>query len=83
MSVFMVQGASAGIIGSLLGTLLGVLLATNLNNLMPILGALIDGASLPVAVDPLQVTIIAVVAMTVSPVVHALSFMARCRRTTR
>ncbi|KAH8269050.1 hypothetical protein KR044_006723 [Drosophila immigrans] len=63
MSVFMVQGASAGIIGSLLGTLLGVLLATNLNNLMPILGALIDGASLPVAVDPLQVTIIAVVAM--------------------
>ena len=58
MSVFMVQGASAGIIGSLLGTLLGVLLATNLNNLMPILGALIDGASLPVAVDPLQVTII-------------------------
>ncbi|WP_162870981.1 FtsX-like permease family protein, partial [Klebsiella pneumoniae] len=42
MSVFMVQGASAGIIGSLLGTLLGVLLATNLNNLMPILGALID-----------------------------------------
>ena len=66
MSVFMVQGASAGIIGSLLGTLLGVLLATNLNNLMPILGALIDGASLPVAVDPLQVTIIAVVAMAVS-----------------
>ncbi|WP_288708603.1 lipoprotein-releasing ABC transporter permease subunit LolC [uncultured Serratia sp.] len=63
MSVFMVQGASAGIIGSLLGTLLGVLLATNLN---PILGALIDGASLPVAVDPLQVTIIAVVAMAVS-----------------
>ncbi|WP_102786044.1 lipoprotein-releasing ABC transporter permease subunit LolC [Serratia marcescens] len=62
MSVFMVQGASAGIIGSLLG----VLLATNLNNLMPILGALIDGASLPVAVDPLQVTIIAVVAMAVS-----------------
>ena len=39
---------------------------TNLNNLMPILGALIDGASLPVAVDPLQVTIIAVVAMAVS-----------------
>ncbi|MNR56086.1 Lipoprotein-releasing system transmembrane protein LolC [compost metagenome] len=66
MSVFMVQGASVGIIGSLLGTLLGVLLASNLNNLMPILGALIDGASLPVAVDPLQVTIIAVAAMAVS-----------------
>jgi lipoprotein-releasing system permease protein len=66
MLVFMVQGASAGIIGSLLGTLLGVLLAINLNNLMPILGALIDGASLPVAVDPIQVTVIAVVAMAVS-----------------
>ncbi|KEY61016.1 lipoprotein-releasing ABC transporter permease subunit LolC [Serratia sp. DD3] len=66
MAVFMVQGASAGIIGSLLGTLLGVLLASNLNNLLPILGALIDGASLPVLVDPLQVTLIALVAMTIS-----------------
>jgi len=66
MAVFMVQGASAGIIGSLIGTLLGVLLASNLNNLMPVLGALIDGASLPVAIEPLQVTIITVVAMVVS-----------------
>ncbi|CAI0853346.1 Lipoprotein-releasing system transmembrane protein lolC [Serratia rubidaea] len=66
MAVFMTQGASAGIIGALLGTLLGVLLALNLNTIMPALGALIDGASLPVAVDPLQVTIIAVAAMVVS-----------------
>lgn len=66
MLVFIVQGASAGIIGSLLGILLGVLLANNLNNLMPILGTLIDGASLPVAIDPLQVTFIAVMAMAVS-----------------
>ncbi|NIG88086.1 lipoprotein-releasing ABC transporter permease subunit LolC [Serratia symbiotica] len=66
IAVFMVQGASAGIIGSLIGTLFGVLLASNLNNLMPVLGALIDGASLPVAVDPLQVTFIAVVAMVLS-----------------
>ena len=64
MSVFMVQ-APAPASSVLLGTA-RVLLATNLNNLMPILGALIDGASLPVAVDPLQVTIIAVVAMAVS-----------------
>ena len=34
----MVQGASAGIIGALLGTLLGVLLASQLNNLMPVIG---------------------------------------------
>ncbi|NIG98314.1 MAG: lipoprotein-releasing ABC transporter permease subunit LolC [Serratia symbiotica] len=66
MAVFMVQGASAGIIGSLIGTLFGVLLASNLNNLMPVLGAFIDGASLPAAVDPLQVTFIAVVAMALS-----------------
>ncbi len=66
MVVFMVQGASAGIIGSLIGTFFGVLLASNLNNLMQVLGAFIDGASLPVAVDPLQVTFIAVVAMAVS-----------------
>ncbi|QNK30833.1 lipoprotein-releasing ABC transporter permease subunit LolC [Serratia sp. JUb9] len=66
MAVFMTQGASAGIIGSLLGTLLGVVLALNLNTIMPALGALIDGASLPVAVEPLQVTIIAVAAMAVS-----------------
>ncbi|AHG22253.1 outer membrane-specific lipoprotein transporter subunit LolC [Chania multitudinisentens RB-25] len=66
MSVFMVQGASAGIIGSLLGTVLGVLLATHINSLGPLVGALLDGASLPVAVDPLQVTVIAVAAMAVS-----------------
>lgn len=66
MAVFMVQGASAGIIGSLIGTLFGVLLASNLNNLMPVLGVLIDGASLPVAVDSLQVTFIAMVAMALS-----------------
>lgn len=66
MAVFMVQGASAGIIGSLIGTLFGVLLASNLNNLMPVLGILIDGASLPVAIDPLEVIFIAVVAITLS-----------------
>jgi lipoprotein-releasing system permease protein len=66
MAVFMVQGASAGIIGSLLGALLGVLLASNLNRLMPLLGALLDGASLPVAIDPVQVTLIALAAMAVA-----------------
>lgn len=66
MAVFMVQGASAGIIGSLLGALLGVLLATNLNSLMPILGLLLDGAALPVAVEPTQVIVIVVAAMAIS-----------------
>ena len=63
MAVFMVQGASAGVIGALLGTGLGVLLASQLNNLMPIIGAFLDGGALPVAIEPLQVVIIALVAM--------------------
>ena len=62
MAVFMVQGASAGIVGALLGAVLGALLASQLNNLMPI-GAFLDGAALPVAIEPLQVIVIALVAM--------------------
>ncbi|WP_075181015.1 lipoprotein-releasing ABC transporter permease subunit LolC [Pantoea sp. 1.19] len=66
MLVFMVQGASAGIIGALLGALLGVLLASQLNTLMPIIGSLLDGAALPVAIEPLQVAAIALIAMLVA-----------------
>ncbi|HCB3029619.1 FtsX-like permease family protein, partial [Enterobacter cloacae complex sp.6730661] len=58
-----VQGASAGIVGALLGAVLGALLASQLNNLMPIIGAFLDGAALPVAIEPLQVIVIALVAM--------------------
>ena len=66
MAVFMVQGASAGIIGALLGAGLGALLASQLNNLMPIIGALLDGAALPVAIEPLQVIGIALAAMAIA-----------------
>ncbi|WP_413730694.1 lipoprotein-releasing ABC transporter permease subunit LolC [Sodalis sp. RH22] len=66
MLVFMVQGAGAGIIGALLGTGLGVLLASQLNNLMPVIGAFLDGAELPVDIDSLQVATIAVLAMVVA-----------------
>ncbi|RLR17799.1 lipoprotein-releasing ABC transporter permease subunit LolC, partial [Sodalis-like symbiont of Bactericera trigonica] len=52
MLVFIAQGASAGIVGALLGAGLGVLLASQLNRLMPVLGALLDGAVLPVAIKP-------------------------------
>ncbi|WP_312240997.1 lipoprotein-releasing ABC transporter permease subunit LolC [Pantoea sp.] len=64
--VFMVQGASAGIIGALLGTLLGVLLASQLNHLMPVIGLFLDGAALPVAINPWQVVTIALTAMAVA-----------------
>nr|VXZ86123.1 Lipoprotein-releasing system transmembrane protein lolC [Klebsiella pneumoniae] len=39
--------------------MLGALLASQLNNLMPIIGAFLDGAALPVAIEPLQVIVIA------------------------
>ena len=63
MLVFMVQGASAGIVGALLGTLLGVLLASQLNNLMPVIGLFLDGAALPVDISFWQVVTIAFTAM--------------------
>ncbi|WP_226569890.1 lipoprotein-releasing ABC transporter permease subunit LolC [Mangrovibacter yixingensis] len=66
MAVFMVQGAGAGIIGALAGAGLGVLLASQLNTLMPIIGAMLDGAALPVDINPVQVTVIALAAMAVA-----------------
>ncbi|MEQ9947946.1 lipoprotein-releasing ABC transporter permease subunit LolC [Pectobacterium aroidearum] len=66
MTVFMVQGGSAGVIGALLGALLGTLLASQLNTLMPILGVLLDGAALPVDIDPAQVVTIAISAMVIA-----------------
>ncbi|AXW87677.1 lipoprotein-releasing system transmembrane subunit LolC [Lonsdalea britannica] len=63
MALFMVQGGGAGVLGSLVGALFGVLLASQLNTLLPLLGLLIDGGSLPVVIEPLQVTVIALVAM--------------------
>ena len=63
MTVFMVQGASAGIIGSLCGALLGCLLASQLNHLLPVIGLLLDGAALPVDIHVGQVVIITLSAM--------------------
>ncbi|EJC1153306.1 lipoprotein-releasing ABC transporter permease subunit LolC [Cronobacter sakazakii] len=66
MAVFMVQGASAGVIGALFGALLGALLASQLNNLMPVIGAFLDGAALPVVIELWQVIGIALSAMAVA-----------------
>lgn len=63
MTVFMVQGASAGIVGSLIGAVLGCLLASQLNHLLPVIGLLLDGAALPVDIHPLQVAVITFSAM--------------------
>ncbi|MEN5015846.1 lipoprotein-releasing ABC transporter permease subunit LolC [Erwinia sp. Eh17-17] len=66
VTVFMVQGATAGIVGALLGALLGVLLASQLNNLMPVIGAFLDGAALPVNISLPQVATITVTAIVVA-----------------
>ena len=66
VAVFMVQGASAGVVGSILGALLGMLLASQLNNLMPVIGAFIDGASLPVEISLPQVITITITSVIVA-----------------
>lgn len=62
MSVFMVQGASAGIIGALLGAGLGVVFASQINVISG-LGEMLAGSNLPVDINILQVVLIAIVAM--------------------
>ncbi|OKP05645.1 outer membrane-specific lipoprotein transporter subunit LolC [Xenorhabdus eapokensis] len=66
MTIFMIQGVGAGIIGAVLGTGLGILLSSQLNNLMPIIGLLAEGMQLPVAIDTTQVILIAISAMLIS-----------------
>lgn len=66
VTVFMIQGASAGIIGALLGAVLGTLLASQLNKLMSVIGVFLNGAALPVAIEPLQVVGIAIAAMIIA-----------------
>ncbi|MGF1723250.1 lipoprotein-releasing ABC transporter permease subunit LolC [Photobacterium nomapromontoriensis] len=58
--VFMVQGASSGVIGAIIGGLLGMLLAVNINSLLAVLGVdlIMVGGALPVVVEPLQVLIV-------------------------
>lgn len=65
MMVFMVQGQRRDYQCDPQAAL-GALLASQLNNLMPIIGVLLDGAALPVAIEPLQVIVIALVAMAIA-----------------
>ncbi|MDX1301934.1 lipoprotein-releasing ABC transporter permease subunit LolC [Photobacterium sp.] len=60
LAVFMVQGASSGVIGALSGGLLGTVLSLNLNTVLSVLGVqlLMVGGSLPVVVEPVQVIIV-------------------------
>ncbi|CUX96314.1 Lipoprotein-releasing system transmembrane protein LolC [Candidatus Gullanella endobia] len=63
MLIFISQGTIIGIIGTLLGTGLGILLASQLKWLMLVFTVLLDDATLPVSIEPLQITIIALLAI--------------------
>ncbi|WP_161426893.1 MULTISPECIES: lipoprotein-releasing ABC transporter permease subunit LolC [Vibrio] len=71
LMIFIVQGASSGVIGAVVGGALGIIVAMNLNALLALAGVALFsvGGSLPVVINPLQ--IIAVVLLAI-----VLSFMA-------
>ena len=66
LAIFMIQGAGAGIIGTIIGTLLGILLSSQLNVLMPLIGLLPKGVALPIVLDYPGILIIALSAMFIS-----------------
>ncbi|MEJ9965205.1 lipoprotein-releasing ABC transporter permease subunit LolC [Escherichia albertii] len=66
MMVFIVQGASTGIIGALTGAITGILLAGQLNNLMPVTGLLTGNIELPVVPEPLQVIFVVMTTILIS-----------------
>ncbi|CAH8216509.1 lipoprotein release complex - inner membrane subunit [Vibrio aestuarianus] len=68
LAIFMVQGASSGVIGALAGGLLGVLLANNLNALLETLGVALFsvGGTLPVEINPVQILVVVILAIGLS-----------------
>jgi lipoprotein releasing system, transmembrane protein, LolC/E family len=58
MLIFIIQGASSGVIGTLLGSVLGLLLAFNLNDIMQVLGLSFAGIQLPSLVESTQIVFI-------------------------
>ena len=68
IGVFMVQGASSGVLGSIIGGGLGVLLASNLNSILDSAGvALLSvGGQLPVLVNPSQIGTVIIMAIALS-----------------
>ncbi len=68
LTVFMVQGASSGIIGALLGGGLGVLLAARLNQILELMGVALFslGGSLPIVIIPIQIAVVIVLTIMLS-----------------
>ncbi|WP_419239181.1 lipoprotein-releasing ABC transporter permease subunit LolC [Photobacterium leiognathi] len=68
LTIFMVQGASSGVIGALLGGLLGALVAHNLNSILSVLGVDLAsiGGTLPSVIEPLQILLVILGAISLS-----------------
>ncbi|WP_442899919.1 lipoprotein-releasing ABC transporter permease subunit LolC [Gilliamella apicola] len=60
MLIFIIQGASSGIIGTLLGSAIGLLLACYLNEIMQLFGFSFAGIQLPSLVEPTQIIVIVI-----------------------
>ncbi|WP_318511494.1 lipoprotein-releasing ABC transporter permease subunit LolC [Photobacterium leiognathi] len=68
LTIFMVQGASSGVIGALLGGLLGALVAHNVNSILSVLGVDLAsiGGTLPSVIEPLQILLVILGAISLS-----------------
>ena len=68
MTIFMVQGASSGVIGSIVGGIAGVALALNLNTLLAAAGVALFsfGGQLPIVIEPLQILLVVLLAIALS-----------------
>lgn len=68
LAIFMVQGASSGVIGALFGGTLGVLLASNINALLESAGIALFavGGELPIVINPAQISIVVALAIALS-----------------
>ncbi|RKS87506.1 lipoprotein-releasing system permease protein [Orbus hercynius] len=58
MLIFVIQGASSGIIGTVVGCFIGLMFALNLSDIMSALGLTFSGIRLPSVVDMAQVTVV-------------------------
>ncbi len=68
LAIFMVQGASSGVIGALFGGGLGILLSLNLNAILSSFGVALFsvGGTLPVMIEPLQISVVVILAIALS-----------------
>jgi lipoprotein-releasing system permease protein len=68
LSIFIVQGASSGVIGAIIGGGLGVLLANNINSLLESAGIALFavGGELPILINSAQIFVVVVLAIALS-----------------